>query len=243
MVAVPRFSTMLPLETLPVPILIVLVPEEEPDCKVKVLFPVPALPIVSAVAAPKAVTVVGVPNSVNVEAFPFTAGAFRFKVVPACTVDVPADVEPRVMVVAAPPMLRFVDAVLKAAMVAGPTSPVVPRVNVPFIVVVAEDEPMVVVTAPDEIVAVPMFMAIEPVETLPVPILIVLVPVFALACKVKVLFPLLELPIARVVAAPKALTVVLVVLKTSIEAEPITDVAKVGEVARTTFPEPVFVVA
>ena len=46
-------------------------------------------------------------------------------------------------------------------------------------------------------------------------------------------------PMVSVVAAPNALTVVLVVLKTSIDALPMTEVANVGEVANTKAPVPV----
>jgi hypothetical protein len=46
-----------------------------------------------------------------------TVGALRFRVVPACRVDVPADAEPSVMVVAAPPIFKVVAPVLKSVTV------------------------------------------------------------------------------------------------------------------------------
>ena len=52
-----------------------------PACKVDV--PADAEPRVRVVAAAKPATVVGVANNVRLAAFPFTAGEFKFKVVPA----------------------------------------------------------------------------------------------------------------------------------------------------------------
>jgi hypothetical protein len=101
------------------------------------------------------------------------------------------------------------------------------------------EEPMVIFVVEPEPPPVPILSAfVVAVAVTPEAILYVEAPVDAVniltVCAAVAVFP-----IDNVVAAPPIFSIVLPVLNTSIDAPPRIDVAKVGEVTRTTFPEPV----